>query len=77
MQKVSAAAGNADVRVPSSHGLFTPLLGGGEGKSFDLWAQLKSEDIRASTVSLMPEGLEEKMSKKDLADVIAYLRGGL
>ena len=35
------------------------------------------EEMRASTVSLMPEGLEEDMSKQDLADVIAYLRAGL
>lgn len=34
-------------------------------------------DIRASSVSLMPEDLEKSMSKQDLADVIAYLRGGL
>ncbi|MGH9628686.1 MAG: DUF7133 domain-containing protein, partial [Bryobacteraceae bacterium] len=34
-------------------------------------------EIRASSVSLMPEDLEQSMSKQDLADVIAYLRGGL
>ena len=34
-------------------------------------------EIRASTVSLMPEELEKSLSKQDLADVIAYLRGGL
>jgi putative heme-binding domain-containing protein len=34
-------------------------------------------EIRASSVSLMPDGFEEKMSKQDIADVIAYLRGGL
>jgi putative heme-binding domain-containing protein len=34
-------------------------------------------EIRASSVSLMPEGLEQSMSKQDIADVIAYLRGGL
>jgi putative membrane-bound dehydrogenase-like protein len=33
-------------------------------------------EMRASAVSLMPEDLEESMSKQDLADVIAYLRGG-
>jgi hypothetical protein len=33
--------------------------------------------MRASTVSLMPEDLEKGLSKQDLADVIAYLRGGL
>jgi putative heme-binding domain-containing protein len=34
-------------------------------------------DIRASSVSLMPEDLERTVSKQDIADVIAYLRGGL
>jgi putative heme-binding domain-containing protein len=34
-------------------------------------------DVRASSVSLMPEGLEKDLSKNDLADIIAYLRGGL
>ena len=34
-------------------------------------------EIRASGVSLMPEDLEKQMSRQDLADVIAYLRGGL
>ena len=34
-------------------------------------------EIRASSVSLMPEDLEKSLSKQDLADIIAYLRGGL
>jgi putative membrane-bound dehydrogenase-like protein len=34
-------------------------------------------EIRASSVSLMPDGLEKDLSKQDVADVIAYLRGGL
>jgi putative heme-binding domain-containing protein len=34
-------------------------------------------EIRASSVSLMPEDLEQSLSKQDLADVITYLRGGL
>jgi hypothetical protein len=34
-------------------------------------------EIRASSVSLMPEDLEKSLSTQDLADVIAYLRGGL
>jgi putative membrane-bound dehydrogenase-like protein len=34
-------------------------------------------DVRASSVSLMPEGFEKDLSKKDIADVMAYLRGGL
>jgi putative heme-binding domain-containing protein len=40
---------------------------------------LRSEiaELRTSTVSLMPDGLEADMSRQDLADVIEYLRGGL
>jgi putative membrane-bound dehydrogenase-like protein len=34
-------------------------------------------EIRASSVSLMPEDLEKTMTKQELADVIRYLRGGL
>jgi putative membrane-bound dehydrogenase-like protein len=34
-------------------------------------------EMRTSTVSLMPDGLEEDMSKQDLANVIEYLRAGL
>ena len=34
-------------------------------------------EVRASNVSLMPEGLEQQMSRQDIADVIAYLRAGL
>jgi putative membrane-bound dehydrogenase-like protein len=34
-------------------------------------------EIRASTVSLMPDDFEKQLSKQDLADVIAYLRAGL
>jgi putative membrane-bound dehydrogenase-like protein len=33
-------------------------------------------EMRASSVSLMPEDLEKSLTKQDLADVIAYLRGG-
>jgi hypothetical protein len=34
-------------------------------------------EIRASSVSLMPDGLEKDLTKQDVVDVIAYLRGGL
>ena len=34
-------------------------------------------EIRASSISLMPEDLEKNLSRQDLADIIAYLRGGL
>ena len=34
-------------------------------------------EMRTSTVSLMPDGLEEDLSPQDLADVIEYMRAGL
>jgi len=34
-------------------------------------------EIRSSNISLMPDELEKSMSKQDLADLIAFLRGGL
>ena len=40
-------------------------------------ALLRSQivEIRASSVSLMPDGLEQDLNKQDLADVIAFLQG--
>lgn len=35
------------------------------------------KDLRSSSVSLMPEGLEKSLSRRELADVISYLRSGL
>jgi putative heme-binding domain-containing protein len=35
------------------------------------------KDLRSSSISLMPEGLEESLSRRELADVIRYLRSGL
>lgn len=52
------------------------LRGGSEEGDQTILRQNIAE-IRASSVSLMPEGLEQSMSKQDIADVIAYLRGGL
>jgi putative membrane-bound dehydrogenase-like protein len=34
-------------------------------------------EIRASKISLMPDGFEKSLSKQQIADLIAYLRGGL
>jgi putative heme-binding domain-containing protein len=52
------------------------LRGGSEDGDETVLRQNVSE-IRASSVSLMPEDLEKSLSKQDLADVIAYLGGGL
>ena len=35
------------------------------------------ERIRASSVSLMPDGLEQQIPIADMADLISYLRAGL
>jgi putative heme-binding domain-containing protein len=34
-------------------------------------------EMRASSISVMPDDLEKSLSQQDLADVISYLRGGL
>ena len=34
-------------------------------------------EVRASAISLMPEGLEKSINVKDMADLISYLRAGL
>jgi hypothetical protein len=33
-------------------------------------------EMRASAISLMPEGLEDSLNKQEMAHVIAYLGGG-
>jgi hypothetical protein len=33
-------------------------------------------EIRASDVSLMPEGFEDNLSRQDIADVIAFMQAG-
>jgi len=51
------------------------LRGGTENDEAIL--RMNIAEVRASSVSLMPEGLEQSMSRQDIADVIAYLRAGL
>jgi putative heme-binding domain-containing protein len=52
-------------------------LRGGSEEGDETVLRRNVADIRASSVSLMPDGIEENLSKQDLADLIAYLRGGL
>jgi putative membrane-bound dehydrogenase-like protein len=52
-------------------------LRGGEEEGDQTILRKNMAEIRASSVSLMPEGFEKDFSKKDLADIISYLRGGL
>jgi putative membrane-bound dehydrogenase-like protein len=51
------------------------LRGGSEEDVTILRANIS--EIRASTISLMPEDIEKSMKKQDIANVISYLRGGL
>jgi hypothetical protein len=52
-------------------------LRGGSEEGDETVLRKNIESIRASSVSLMPEELEKNLGKQGLADVIAYLRGGL
>jgi putative membrane-bound dehydrogenase-like protein len=53
------------------------LRGGSENGTDETVLRKDIAEIRASSVSLMPDGFEDKLSKQDMADVIAYLRGGM
>jgi len=52
-------------------------LRGGSDEGDETVLRKNIATIRASSVSLMPDGLEANLGKQGLADVIAYLRGGL
>jgi putative membrane-bound dehydrogenase-like protein len=52
-------------------------LRGGSEKGDATVLRKNVASIRASSVSLMPEGFEDNLGRQGLADVIAYLRGGL
>jgi putative membrane-bound dehydrogenase-like protein len=51
------------------------LRGGSEDGLDQTVLRRNITEVRASSVSLMPDGFEEHLGKKDLADLIAYLRG--
>ena len=73
------------VLVTKSSYVYDGLLAGETAGTVTLRGELEDvtvlrrniAELRASTVSLMPEGLEETMTRQELADVIAYLRAGL
>ncbi|MDX1984450.1 MAG: c-type cytochrome [Bryobacteraceae bacterium] len=50
-------------------------LRGGTEEADDIILRSNITEIRASTISLMPEDLESSIDKQGMADVIAYLRG--
>ena len=57
---------------------WTITLRGGSEEGDTVVLRKNVASIRASSVSLMPDGLEENLGgKQGLADVLAYLRGGL
>jgi len=53
------------------------LRGGSEDGVDEPILREKIAQIRASSISLMPDDLEKSMTHQGLADVISYLRGGL
>ena len=53
------------------------LRGGSEDGTDQTILRKNMAEIRASTVSLMPEGLEKKLNKHDIADLSAFLQGGM
>ena len=55
--------------------LITLRNGSEEGDQTILRSQIG--EVRASTVSLMPDDLEKTISPQGMADILAYLRGGL
>lgn len=60
------------VRNETTAGL-TLVQGGGVRESI---ARRDIQGIRASALSLMPEGLEQSLSPQDMADLIAWLKSG-
>lgn len=52
-------------------------LRGGSEEGDETILRKNIAEIRASSVSLMPEDLEQSMNEQALSDIIAYLRGGL
>jgi putative heme-binding domain-containing protein len=56
-------------------GMITLRGGSDEGEETILRANIT--EMRASSLSLMPDGLEKALGRQGLADVIAYLQGGL
>jgi putative heme-binding domain-containing protein len=52
-------------------------LRGGAEEGNDTILRRNVSEVRASSLSLMPEGLEDSLRGQRLADVITYLQGGL
>ena len=52
-------------------------LRGGSDEGDETILRTNIAQMRASSLSLMPDGLEKALGHQGLADVIAYLQGGL
>jgi hypothetical protein len=52
-------------------------LRGGSDEGDETILRTSIAQMRASSLSLMPDGLEKALGRQGLADVIAYLQGGL
>ena len=52
-------------------------LRGGSDEGDDTILRANIAEMRASSLSLMPDGMEKVLGRQGLADVIAYLQGGL
>lgn len=63
--------------VISNETTWSITLRGGSEDGDETVLRKNIASIRASSVSLMPDELEKSLGKQGLADVIAYLRGGL
>jgi putative heme-binding domain-containing protein len=53
------------------------ILRGGSDEGGETILRANIKEMRASSLSLMPDGLEKNLGRQGLADVIAYLQGGL
>jgi len=63
--------------IISNETIWAITLRGGSEEGDETVLRKNIAAIRASSVSLMPDELEKSLGKQGLADVIAYLRGGL
>jgi putative heme-binding domain-containing protein len=60
------------IKTENASGL-TLVMGGGQTETL---ARADVKEIRASSLSLMPAGLEEAIAPVEMADLIAYLKAG-
>lgn len=63
--------------IVSNETMWAITLRGGSEEGDETVLRKNIMSVRASSVSLMPDELETNLGKQGLADVIAYLRGGL